>query len=88
VIKAWASPTTSFSSFATARAATGRLPPYLSPSRVTPKASLKDSLDLAARIFPFLSIIDMANISSFAGKMSYAILYATLEATAMMICLT
>src|SRR5215211_6984760 len=78
-IEAWASPKTSFSSFATARAATARLPPYLSPFRVTPNAFLKDSLDLAARTFPCISIIDIASISSLVDKMSSDTLSAAPE---------
>src|SRR5215216_1288146 len=78
-IIACASPKTSLTSFATLRLEIARLPPYLSPSRVTPNACLKNSLDLAARIFPLISIIDIASISSLVDRMSSDTLSAAPE---------
>ena len=51
-----------FTSLTTLRVAAAKLPPYLSPSWVTPNVSLNDGLDLAPRIFPLLLIIDTAQI--------------------------
>jgi hypothetical protein len=64
VIKAFASPTSSFNSFATLRAAIARVPPYfLSSSCPFPNVRSKYSLDLEAMIFPFLSIRDIEIVS-------------------------
>src|SRR5215213_3765031 len=60
----------------------------LSPSAVSRNAFLKDSLDLAAIIFPFISIIDIASISSLLDKTSSAIFSAALDVTTMMVSLT
>jgi hypothetical protein len=69
VIIAWASPKISFTSFTTFRVAIARVAPYPAPSEATPNASLKDCLDLAARISSlFLSIIDTASILSLEVK--------------------
>lgn len=43
-----------FTSLTKLRVAAAKLPPYLSPSWVTPNVSLNDGLDLAPRIFPGL----------------------------------
>jgi hypothetical protein len=59
------------------RAEATRVLSYLSSSTDTPSVSLKYS-ELAARIFPFISIIDIANISLVVDKMWSTTLLATL----------
>src|SRR5215208_6302392 len=88
VLIASASPKSSFTSFTKLKIPTARVAPYLSPSAVSRNAFLKDSLDLAAIIFPFISIIDIASISSLLDKTSSAILSAALDVTTMMVSLT
>jgi hypothetical protein len=66
-----------FYSLARLRVAIAKIPPYFSPPMVNPNVSLKDYLDLAARMFPFISIIYIASMPSSADNILSEILWAT-----------
>ena len=55
-------PTISFTSLTKLRVAIAKIPAYFSPSRTNPNVSLKDCLDLASRMFLFLSIISFSRM--------------------------
>ena len=57
-------PTISFTSLTKLRVAIAKIPAYFSPSRTNPNVSLKDclDLDLASRMFLFLSIVSFSRM--------------------------